>query len=330
MAATIVDVARMAGCSISTVSRVYSAPEKVRTQTRERILQSAKALHYSPNAIARAMVSQQNHTLAFVIGQQHYPIMLNPFYAAIAEAAQMLAEQSGYSMSILSANSVQQSPELFHNKRVDGAIFAGQSEGELLYDLRRQGVPIVLVNNGMEIDGIPSIVSEDYAGTVQALEHFISRGHRQIGLIAGNLYPYISSIRYRAYFDTMAKHGLTVNPAFCRTVDANQQAALKCVQELLRMQQPPGALFCMNDSIAVGAIKAALRMGCRVPEDLAVIGFDNSSVCTVIEPELTSVSVDKQQMGELAVSLLIQQITGQLSEIECHRLPTKLVVRHSS
>ena len=204
MAATIADVARLAGCSITTVSRAYSAPEKVREQTRLRIARAAEALHYSPNAIARAMVRQRNNNLAFVVDPKHYPIMINPFYAEMAEAVQQEAEARGYYVYITASNH----RDLFMKKRVDGVVLAGQIDQALLASLRSQGMPDVQTNNRPEHGDIPSIISDDYQGTVQAMEHLIGRGHTRIGLLAGRLQPYISEIRYQAYCDVLARHGL--------------------------------------------------------------------------------------------------------------------------
>ena len=183
MAATIDDVARLAGCSITTVSRVYSAPEKVREATRQKVYTAAKALRYSPNAIARAMVLQKNHSIAFVIHEKQYPITQNPFYLAISEAVQLEAEKRGYNVFITSTSAASQSSDLFMRKRVDGVIFAGQTDEQLLHRVHAQGMPIVLVNNDSGLDGVASIVSDDYRGTTQAIEHLIARGHGNIGLI---------------------------------------------------------------------------------------------------------------------------------------------------
>lgn len=330
MASTIQDVARLAGCSITTVSRVYSAPEKVRDETREKVYAAAKALQYSPNAIARAMVLQQNHSIAFVIDQKQYPVSHNPFYLAISEAVQQEAEKWGYQVYITSNSAAAQSSDLFMHKRVDGVIFAGQTDPQFLMRVHAQGMPIVLVNNDTDLDGVASIVSDDYHGTVQAIEHLIARGHRRIGLISGNLFPYISATRYRAFLDTMAAHQLTVEPAYSRTVEPTREDALRCVQALLQTETPPTALFCMNDQIAIGAIKAALRLGLRVPESLAVVGFDGSAVCTVIEPELTSVSVDTAAMGRLGAQTLIGMIGGKPPKVWHTELGTTLKIRQST
>lgn len=304
MAATIADVARLAGCSITTVSRAYSAPEKVREQTRMRIAKAAETLQYSPNAIARAMVRQRNNNLAFVVDPKHYPIMINPFYAEMAEAVQQEAEERGYYVYITASNH----RDLFMKKRVDGVVLAGQIDQTLLVSLRSQGMPVVQANNRPEHVDIPSIISDDYHGTVQAMEHLIERGHTRIGLFAGRLQPYISEIRYQAYCDVLERHGLPFRADYVCEVEPRQEDACAAADTVLARPDRPTALFCMNDRIAIGVMKAALRRGMRIPEELAVMGYDGSSLCTVIEPELTSVRVDIEEIGRRSARILIDLI----------------------
>lgn len=331
MASTIKAVAEMAGCSITTVSRAFSTPNRVKPETLEKIQNAAKYYKYSPNAIARAMVMQRNHSIAFVIHEKHYPILLNPFYAAISQAAQEQAETLGYTVYIVSSKTFSQNAStLFIKKRVDGAILAGQYEPSLLDQLSDQGAPIVLVNSPSDRENIVSITVDDYNGTVQAIEHLIEKGHTKIGLVSGMLYPYIQNMRQNAFIDTMAKHELPIYPHYIKSTEPNIEHALAAVNELLELREPPTALFCMNDSIAIGAIKAALRKGLRVPEDLAVVGFDNSSLCTVIEPELTSVSIDTKKMGCDSANALIAMINGEDISEKHIRLDTKLITRQST
>ena len=159
MAATIADVANLAGCSITTETSAYSVPEKVRPQTRERILQAAETLRYSPNAIARAMVHQRNHNLAFVVDPWQYPIM-DAFYAEIAGAVQLEAEQRGYCVYTTASDR----RELFMKKRVDGVILAGRADEGLLSDLRGQGIPAVQINDRPVSDDVPSITTDRVSG----------------------------------------------------------------------------------------------------------------------------------------------------------------------
>ena len=331
MASTIKDVAKMAGCSITTVSRYFTAPELVKEKTRQSIEQAASFYKYSPNAIARAMVKQRNHTIAFVVHETHYPISTSPFYTAISEAVQETAGKLGYTVYVVSAGAFSKDAgTLFSNKRIDGAILAGRCEKELLDQLTDRGAPVVVVNSSTERPDIVAITADDYNGTVMAVEHLIERGHRRIGLLSGTLYSYISTIRQNAFIDTMARHELPILPHYIQVAEPEIPSAVGAARAMLTLAQRPTALFCMNDVIAVGAIKAALRMGLRVPQDLAVVGYDDSSICSVIEPELTSVSIDTHKMGELSMLALDAVINGRPVDNTRICLQTRLVQRHSS
>ena len=331
MAVTIEDVAHLAGCSKTTVSRTFVLPGKVKEETRQRVLRAAEQLHYSPNAIARAMVTQRNYNTAFILYEKHFPITINPFYAAVYEAVHAEAERNGYGVLASSSRAVAQGEtDLLMRKRVDGVIFAGQTDTDILFDLHAQGIPVVLVNNDIEGSDIVSIRSDEYGGTQQAVRHLIARGHRRIGMLSGQLFPYISEIRLRAFRETMLREGLPVDERYVYSIPATREAAIDTVTRMLAQPDRPTALFCNNDTTAVGAIKAALRAGLRVPDDLAVVGFDGSSVCTVIEPELTSVAVDTARMGRLAAASLIRMLNGETIDEQRVQLAARLVVRGSS
>lgn len=306
MAATIADVANLAGCSITTVSRAFSVPEKVRPQTRERILRAAEALRYSPNAIARAMVHQRNHNLAFVVDPWQYPI-IDAFYAEIAGAVQLEAEQRGYSVYTTASDR----RELFMKKRVDGVILAGRTDEGLLNDLRGQGIPAVQINDRPVSDEVPSVTADNYMGASQALEYLIARGHTRIGLVTYRRLARLSDSR-RAYEDVLSRHGLSVQTEYICAVEPHIETARQAVADLLALPEAPTALLCMNDCLAVGAMKAALRCGLRVPDQLAIIGYDGSSLCRATEPELSSVRVDGSGMGRRGARMLIDLIEGRL------------------
>ncbi len=306
MAATIADVANLAGCSITTVSRAFSVPEKVRPQTRERILQAAETLRYSPNAIARAMVHQRNHNLAFVVDPWQYPIM-DAFYAEIAGAVQLEAEQLGYCVYTTASDR----RELFMKKRVDGVILAGRADEGLLSDLRGQGIPAVQINDRPVSDDVPSITTDHYQGACQALEHLIAQGHTRVGLVTDCRLARLTDSR-RAYEDVLRRHGLPFHPAYICPVEPHIETVRQAVDRMLAQSDAPTALFCMNDCLAVGAMKAAVRRGLRVPDELAIVGYDGSSLCRATEPELSSVRVDGSGMGRRGAHMLIDLIEGRL------------------
>jgi len=331
MASTIKNVAKIAGCSITTVSRYYSAPELLKSETKKRIEYAAKSCNYSPNLIARAMVKQRNNTIAFVVSDKNYPVSNNPFYADIFQAVQLKAQKMGYTV-ILTSNShfFNDAETMMSNKSVDGVILAGNCDEAILENLHSQLASVVLVNSDSRYSDVASVTADNYQGTVDAIEHLIVKGHIKIGMVTGNLYSYISNSRQRAFFDTLAAHNLPIYPYHIQTTTATIPDAVVTVSKMLSIENPPSALFCMNDSIAVGAIKAAIRKGLKVPEQLAVIGYDDSALCSIIEPELTSISVNTKQMGERSMEMLDLLINKKQITQNKICLTTKLICRKST
>lgn len=304
MAATIADVANLAGCSITTVSRAFSVPEKVRPQTREKIFQAAEVLRYSPNAIARAMVHQRNHNLAFVVDPWQYPLT-DPFYGEIAGAVQLEAEQRDYCVYITASDR----RELFMKKRVDGVILAGRADETLLAYLRGQSIPAVQINDRPAAADVPSVTADNYAGARLAMDYLVKQGHTRIGLVTYRRLARLAEGR-RAYEDVLRQHNIPLCTAYICQVEPRMEAARLAVDEMLALPEPPTALFCMNDCLAVGAMKAALRRGLHVPDQLAIIGYDGSNLCRTTEPELSSVWVDGCGMGRRSARMLIDLIEG--------------------
>lgn len=331
MGSTILDVAKICGFSKATVSRAFASPEQVNEETRNKIYEAARAVNYTPNAIARAMVRKRTDNIAFIIYEQQYPVVLNPFYSPIFEAVLQTTSKKGFSLFISSDKDVRlPNGEIYMKKQMDGVIIAGQTDAEAIVGLKKQNIPVVLLNNKLEMDDLVCITADQYGGAISAMEHLIERGHRKIGLISGKFSPYIYSSRYNAYMDTLKKYNCEIDYRFIQTIEPTMDDACRCATSLLSLEDRPTALFCTNDTIAIGAIKAVLRAGLRIPQDVAIVGYDDSDICSVIEPELTTVKVDKTQMGRLAALKLIALINGEELKERMVETPTALIVRKTT
>jgi len=328
MAATIFDVAKLCGYSKATVSRAFASPEQVAEKTREKIYRAARTLNYTPDAIARAMVRGRTDNIGFIIYEKQYPVVLNPFYSPIFESVLQTCNQKGYSLFISSDRELRlPNGQACVKKQLDGVILAGHSDEQIVTDLRRQNMPVVLLNNALDMEELLCVTTDQYGGAVLAVEHLVARGHRRIGLLAGSFSPHVYLSRYNGYCDVLRKNGLEVDDQLVRTVEPTMERAIEGAAELLSMEKRPTALFCTNDTIAIGAVKAALRAGLRVPEDLAVVGYDDSENSRMIEPELTTVRVDKAAMGSIAAECLIAQIEGAAPCKKVIQTGVELVVR---
>ena len=331
MAATILDVAKLCGYSKATVSRAFASPEQVSEKTRNKIYQAAQQLNYTPDAIARAMVRGRTDNIGFIIYEKQYPVVMNPFYSPIFESVMQTCGRKGYSLFISSHGDLKlPNGQTCVKKQLDGIILAGHSDEQLVSDLRRQNMPVVLLNNELDMDDLTCITTDQYGGAALAMRHLIEKGHRRIGLLAGNFSPHVYMSRYNAYRDVLTENGCEIDPQLIKTIEPTVEDAIESTQKLLALENRPTALFCTNDTIAIGAVKAILRSGLRIPEDIAVVGYDDSENSRMIEPELTTVQVDKTAMGRLAAERLIALIEGETPRKETIQTTVKLVVRKST
>ena len=325
MAYTIKDVSRLAGVSTATVSRAFSNPESVSEKARQSVAEAARILNYQPNAIARSMARQQTEKIAFLICKKQSSI-LDEFYAGICNGIMKATNQSEYQLLI----STEEDWGIGKRNQVDGMILGGNASISLVSQCMNQGIRTVLVNNEIEGFSLPCVISDEEAGVRMVLEHLISRGHRRIGMLAGRFSPYISKRRYQG-FQTIAKeYSLVTRPGWIRTTDPDIDSATEEAAAILRQDERPTAIFGTNDEIATGIMKAAARLGLRVPEDVAVIGYDDSRVCRAMEPELTSVHIFRTRMGEEAAGLLLKLLQGEEPEETRIMVKPELIVRGSA
>ena len=309
MGSTIIDVAKKCGYSKTTVSRAYAEPDSVSEKAKLKIYAAAKSLNYTPNAIARAMVRQQTENIAFIINEKQSPAVLNPFYSPILEAVMRESARRNYSVFVVTNQDVLlPNGEVYIKKQMDGVIFVGEAGETIIDRLREQNIPVVLLNNVLDMEDLLCITTSHYEGAMSAVDHLYEQKHRKIGLLAGRFSPQVNEARYKGYVDALVRRGLEIN----------------------QLENRPTAAFCTNDTVAAGAMKAVIRAGLRIPEDVAIVGFDDSSVSRIVEPELTTVRIDMDRMGQLAAEKLFDLIEGKPSGETRIVIPTELIVRSSS
>lgn len=326
---SIYDVSRLSGVSTATVSRAYSSPERVREETRRRVYEAAEMLNYSPNAIARSMAIQRTNKIAYLICKQGATI-LDEFYAGICNGILRTVNRTDYQLLMSTEEDWRLSGATAQSKSIEGVILGGKAQMPFISEFRAQGIPVVLVNYFVPGLDLPSVVADEAGGVTQAMEHLISRGHERIAMLAGRINPYVLTERYNAFIAAMKAHGLPLRPNDVKMCELNVESATDAAMELLSLTPRPTAVFCANDVIAAGACKAARRLGLRLPDDLAVVGYDDASFCTMLDPELTSVHIDCRRMGELCVERLSELLEGKTDVREFTVVPTELIVRRSS
>ena len=323
------DVAREAGVSLMTVSRALNGKDGISDVTRHRIQTVVERLGYRPSGIARGLVTKRTGTLGLVV-----PDNSNPYFSEVARGVEHAAYARGYNVFLCNTEEDPQREKIvlqsLTEKLVDGLVVCSpRLHDEELQTLLDYFPASVLINRVIESQTTLSIRADDENGARLAVRHLIQRGHRAIGMMAGPERSFSGRIRQRGYLATFAEAGLAHDADWIQPclpmVDASHAAAL----DLLNRHPNLTALFCFNDLVAVGALKACEQLGRRVPEDVAIVGFDNIPLASLVTPALTTVHIPRYEVGQQAADMLLEQIDGTTID-SLTVLPVELVIRASA
>lgn len=316
--ATIVDVAKMAGVSVATVSRVVNGNYPVKVETRERVQAAIETLHYVPNVQARELNMRRSSTIGVVV-----PSLYNMFFAEVIDGIEETVRKDGLSLLLNCAkNDPQQEMNCINalvSRNVSGIIVISPNTADIkesFYAELVKRIPLVFINGYHRIPNVSYVGNDEKLGSRQALEYLEELGHRRILFVRGaNSDSY--AIKEEAYRQHMAENKrleerLIVNIGEgngVETVDSTMESLLAFIPQV-----KPTAIFCCNDLMAVGALNACKRLGLKVPEDISVIGYDNISLSRLIEPKLTTMDQNMFQLGSNAAALLTEKIRGGKSK----------------
>jgi len=334
MPVRIADVARHLGVSPASVSRALNDRPGVSKELRQRILAAAHELDFAPNMAARGLATQRTQTVALVLGRKDTPLDADPFYPLITHGAEASLAQHAYHLILITVDGTQTASasafRLVKEKRVDGLILAGPDiSPALILTMHQRGVPCVLVDNCLQETRIDCVVSDDQAGAASAVSHLLEHGHRDILCLSGPQDWASSRERSQGYRTAMQQAGLAEHACVIQapktTIDTGQAAMQRAIDQGLR----PTAVLAINDSMAIGAMRAAQALGLRVPQDLAIVGFDDISWAELATPPLTTVRIFKEEMGALAARRLLDLLTQGESVPVRTVVSTQLVVRSS-
>ena len=327
---TIKDVAAQAGVSYQTVSRVLNAKGEVAEETRARIQAAIDALEYRPSAIARSLVSQRTHVLGLLTAD-----FSDYTHARIIEGAEMEARRRGY-LTFVSGGEHGPDGEpltspLFSQHQTDGLLIVYHGADRDQYAIFEQiprDLPLVTIGYAPGRPGVATVGVQNLEGGRQATEHLLHLGHRRIATITGPMQMYASKERRQGYAEALQAAGLAVDGALTVEGDWSSDSGYRATRQLLARAEFT-ALFVQNDRMAMGALQALRQQGRRVPEAVAVVGFDDIPSTPYFDPPLTTVHQPTYELGEAAVGLLIDLINGETAPATPTRLPTPLVVRCS-
>ncbi len=326
---TIRDVARLSGFSSATVSHVINGTRFVSEETRLRVLQAIETLHYRPSALARSLSTNVTHSIGVIVSD-----ITNPFFTSVVRAISDAALQRGYLITVCNTDAdVDQERKIIDNllaKRVDGLIIAPiDSDAEHFGEIMRHGTPLVFIDRGLSPSLVSTVCVDNRLGTRQAIEHLILDGHRDIAMILGRRTLKTSDERYAGYCDALKAHSLPLRERWVRWSNSHISGGFKTTRDILGLSRRPSAIFVGNNMMTLGSLHALQQAGIRIPDDLAVIGFDDHDWAPIFTPPLSVVRQPTNEIGLLAVEVLFRYLDGHSTEPETIRLVPELVVRGS-
>jgi LacI family transcriptional regulator len=333
MSLTIEHIASLADVSRSTVSRVLNNHPSVRPTVRERVLQVIREHNYAPQAAARSLASARTDTIGLLVPRSAAVSLADPFIASMIQSLFEASAQQGYfvMLSMLTADMEPSFYErILRSRHVDGVImFSSDIDDPILPLLIKDGTPLVLIGRHPYFVNVTSVDVENRQAARDAVTHLVALGHRRIGAINGLLQMEAAQARRDGYKQALLEAGIAIDPDLMVEGQYSETAAFQAMLQLLDLAQPPTAVFAASDSMAIGALHAVRQRGLLVPDDIALVGYDDLPLATYATPSLTSVHQPIAEMGAHAVRLLIEQLRGQ-GPVGSVRLPARLVVRESS
>ncbi|MDO4614911.1 MAG: LacI family DNA-binding transcriptional regulator [Lachnospiraceae bacterium] len=358
------DIAIMAGVSKSTVSRALANSPKIKESTRKRIQALAAEHNYQPNSLAQAVASKHSGILGFCLLKKEHPSFGHPFFGPVLDGAIQEAQKCGYHL-ILAANSGNHSfDEAFIKDAIDGVLLSSFSVESSMKEFQKRNIPQVIINDLLYSDDADFIIDENYRGGLAITNHLVHEcGRKRIAVITDRLSHTSYLTRYKAYIDVLtASNAIPYSNSAFRDEDYYRDFAITsprvldelglsdiphfgtpilatgtriehgyiCGKRLLATKDLPDAVFATADALAVGAMHAFQEAGIRIPEDIAIAGYDDVDCGRAAFPQLTTIQVNREEMGRAAVRALVERIHDPKSSSKTLYIPNKLIVRGST
>lgn len=330
MTPTIMDVAKRANVSKATVSRVLNDLGGYSEKTKRKVLGVIEELGYHPNAIARGLTNKKTHTIGVLL-----PNLVSSLATEFLNEIEAVAHKAGSSVIVCHTESqgikTMKYLQLLHEKRIDGLILASTLVGKEYYEyIKNLGIRTVLLSTVSE-HPVPYVTADDHAAAYIATKYLIQKGHKKIGMISGNEEIWIAGghlPRVEGFKDALSDHKISFNENHIVYGRFSFDYGLTGLTDLMRQVPDLTAIYTENDEIACGVLSAAYQLGIKVPHDISVIGMDNSNLCKMVTPPLTSVSLSHREMAEKAANMIFEMIESNKVETNCI-VPHEIVERQS-
>lgn len=328
MGVTIADIAKRAGVSVATVSRVLNHKADVRAETAENVRRAIELLGYSPNAVARGLVHRKTKVIGFMV-----PDIASPSFPELAMGIIAAAKAAGYSVMLFDTHHdeiVKETIRLLQSKQVDGAILSFDSANrDELIRLKQTEFPVVQIyRKSPEITG-PTVAIDNVGSAYEVTKYLIGLGHTTIGHITTGNHTQSGSERLRGYQKALEEANIPYHVALVQTGLHSYESGTRCMDSLLEADIRPTAVFATHDLMAIGAYESVSKHGLSIPGDISIVGHDNIEMSEMVLPKLTTVDTFKFRLGQEGVKLLLEEIGDKAVAATERTFPTKLIVRDS-
>jgi DNA-binding LacI/PurR family transcriptional regulator len=322
------DVAKKAGVSIATVSRVLNDSPLVTESARRQVLRAVQELNYQPNRTAQRLRAGRSRVIGLIISD-----IQNPFFTSVVRGIEDLAYQHGYSLVLCNSDEDVQKEQLYieilSSERVAGVIIlpTGIDCCAPLFNLR---MPVVMMDRVVAGFDTDTVVVENVSGAFAATQHLVELGHKRIGLVGAPSGISVGSERQQGYARALAAHGIATGETLIRIGNFKETGGYQAARELLDLNPRPTALFVANNLMTLGALVAIRERGLRIPEDISIIGFDDMPWANLLQPPLTAIAQPTYELGQRAAQLLLARLQDRTKPLVHECLETRLVVRGST
>lgn len=330
---TIKDIAQMLKISVSTVSRALKDNPEISQKTRKDVQELAKKLNYIPNPIAVALKTRKSNTIGVIV-----PKIVSSFFSNVVSAIEDVADKYGYHVLVSSSNESMikemKNINVFIATRVDGVILSLSRETESfehIKKIRDNDIPLVLFDRTTKELDVSKVVADDADAAFIAVDHLIRGGAKRVALLTGPGHLLIGRNRMRGYLNALTKHNIEINSDYICRSNLSVKGAKEATLKLLEMKNPPDALFGINDDLAIGAIEACKERGLRIPEDISIVGFSNTKRSQYMNPSLSTMNQNPEEVGRRAAELLFEQLKDPKNHtIREEIVHAELIVRETS
>ncbi|HSJ57731.1 MAG TPA: LacI family DNA-binding transcriptional regulator [Anaerolineae bacterium] len=325
---TIRDVAREAGVSVSTVSRVLNDKDDVAPETYERVRDVIQQLGYTSTLAAKSMRSHRTNVIGLIV-----PDVEDSFSIQVMKGVNRAITEHDYDLLIYTSGSIKKQSAAERERHFVALLNGSITDGIIMVTPAATSfstaAPVVAVDPNNQSPNCPAIIATNHAGSLTAMEYLLGLGHRRIGFIGGRPDLQSAQQRLQGYKDAVHAAGLPLDPDLITVGDFSPETGRECARHLLLLARRPTAILAANDQSAFGAMEAARALGLRVPQDLSVVGFDNIPEAGYCDPGLTTVDQFVDRMGTVAAEMVIDLVQGEPLDSSLYTMPTELVIRGS-